>query len=491
MFMGMRQTGEFELLSRIATNDGHGENCSYFDGWKAYDSDPFHPKHNPKGVIQMGLAENQLCFDLIEDWLKRNPEASICTREGISQFRDIGNFQDYHGLSSFRRAIARFMEKARGGRVRFDPDRVVMSGGATGAQETMAFCLANPGEAFLIPTPYYPGFDRDFRWRTGVELLPFDCYSSNKFKITQSALESAYQEAVKNNVRVKGVLVANPSNPLGTTMDRETLRSLVSFVNDKNIHLVVDEIFSGTVFDSPDFVSVAEIVEDEPGRFNRDLIHVVYSLSKDLGLPGFRVGVIYSFNDAVVRCARRMSSFGLVSTQTQHLLAAMLGDEEFTSKYLAESRRRLAERRRTFEAGLREVGVRSLDSNAGLFCWMDLRHLLEAKTVEEELKLWRIIVHEVKLNISPGASFHCAESGWFRVCFANMDKDTMDTALGRIRAFMARAERHRATNEKKKKWAAAAALRLSLPRNGRRYDDILISPHLAMSPHSPLVRAAT
>ncbi|KAG6505961.1 hypothetical protein ZIOFF_031274 [Zingiber officinale] len=274
-------------------------------------------------------------------------------------------------------------------------------------------------------------------------------------------------------------------------MDRETLRSLVSFVNDKNIHLVVDEIFSGTVFDSPDFVSVAEIVEDEPGRFNRDLIHVVCSLSKDLGLPGFRVGVIYSFNDAVVRCARRMSSFGLVSTQTQHLLAAMLGDEEFTSMYLAESRQRLAERRRTFEAGLREVGVRSLDSNAGLFCWMDLRHLLEAKTVEEELKLWRIIVHEVKLNISPGASFHCAESGWFRVCFANMDKDTMDTALGRIRAFMARAERHRATNEKKKKWAAAAALRLSLPRNGRRYDDILISPHLAMSPHSPLVRAAT
>lgn len=49
------------------------------------------------------------------------------------------------------------MAKVRGNTVAFDPDRVVMSGGATGAHETMAFCLANPGDAFLVPTPYYPG----------------------------------------------------------------------------------------------------------------------------------------------------------------------------------------------------------------------------------------------------------------------------------------------------------------------------------------------
>lgn len=48
------------LLSKIATNDGHGENLAYFDGWKAYDRNPFHPTQNPEGVIQMGLAENQV-----------------------------------------------------------------------------------------------------------------------------------------------------------------------------------------------------------------------------------------------------------------------------------------------------------------------------------------------------------------------------------------------------------------------------------------------
>jgi 1-aminocyclopropane-1-carboxylate synthase len=52
--------GKPELLSRMAAGDGHGENSSYFDGWKAYDENPFDLHHNRGGVIQMGLAENQV-----------------------------------------------------------------------------------------------------------------------------------------------------------------------------------------------------------------------------------------------------------------------------------------------------------------------------------------------------------------------------------------------------------------------------------------------
>lgn len=50
------------------------------------------------------------------------------------------------------------MEKTRGGRVRFDPERVVMAGGATGANESIIFCLADPDDAFLVPSPYYPAY---------------------------------------------------------------------------------------------------------------------------------------------------------------------------------------------------------------------------------------------------------------------------------------------------------------------------------------------
>ncbi|KAL4363587.1 hypothetical protein GQ457_04G031110 [Hibiscus cannabinus] len=480
-----------QLLSKVATNNRHGENTPYFEGWKAYDSNPFHPTQNPQGVIQMGLAENQLCFDLIEKWLLENPDASICTAEGIDRFRDIAIFQDYHGLKEFREGVAKLMGRVGGNRVKFDPNRIVMSGGATGANETVMFCLADPGDAFLVPSPYYAAFARDLRWRTGLEIVPVDCKSSNNFRITRAALEEAYEEAQRSNINVKGVIIANPSNPLGTVLDKETMRSLVSFINDKSIHLVCDEIYAATVFGSPRFISVAEIIQDMD--CNRDLIHIVYSLSKDMGLPGFRVGIVYSFNDCVMNCARKMSSFGLVSSQTQFLLAAMLNDEEFVGNFLRESSKRLAKRHHVFTKGLERIGISTLKSNAGLFFWMDMRPLLKEQTVQAEIELWRVIINKVKLNVSPGSSFQCSEPGWFRVCFANMDDETVQVALERIREFVHQGKEEDGVSEKSKHWRKQN-LRLSFS-SSRLYNESLMSPHM-ISPHSPipqspLVRART
>ncbi|KAK4268831.1 hypothetical protein QN277_022064 [Acacia crassicarpa] len=479
---------DYQLLSKIATNDKHGENSPYFDGWKAYDRDPFHPTKNPDGVIQMGLAENQLSFDLIEDWIMENPKASICTPEGVNQFKHIANFQDYHGLPEFTKGVANFMSKVRGGRVKFDPDRILMSGGATGANELIMFCLADPGDAFLVPSPYYPAFVRDLCWRTGIQIIPVHCDSSNNFKITREALEEAYQKAQEDNINVKGLIITNPSNPLGTTLDRETLKSAVSFINEKNIHLVCDEIYAATVFNSPGYVSVSEILQDIES-INLDLIHVIYSLSKDMGLPGFRVGIVYSYNEEVVHCGRKMSSFGLVSSQTQHLLGAMLNDDEFVDGFLKESSRRLGKRHSVFTKGLEKEGISCLPSNAGLFVWMNLRKLLKEQTFEGEMMLWRDIINEVKLNVSPGSSFDCKEPGWFRVCFANMDDETVEVALRRIRAFVGK-ETTPSSSPKKpvklKRWNSN--LRLSLS-SSRRFDETVLSPHNMMSPHSPLVQA--
>ncbi|MBA0794360.1 hypothetical protein Gohar_018694 [Gossypium harknessii] len=477
-------------MSKIATGNGHGENSPYFDGWKAYETNPFHPIDRPDGVIQMGLAENQLCFEFIKKWLMEHPEASLCTAEGVNRFKETALFQDYHGMPEFRQAVAKFMGKVRGDRVKFDPDRIVMSGGATGAHEMVAFCLADPGEALLVPTPYYPGFDRDLRWRTGVELVPVICESSHNFQITRTAMEAAYEKAQEANLKVKGLLITNPSNPLGTTMDRETLKSIVKFINEKNIHLIGDEIYAATVFKDPEFVSISEVIQEV--ECNHDLIHIVYSLSKDMGFPGFRVGIVYSYNDAVVNCARKMSSYGLVSSQTQHLIATMLNDDDFLHNFIMESKEQLFKRHKYFTWSLSQVGIGSLKSNGGLFIWMDLRKLLKEKTFDAEMDLWRVIINEVKLNVSPGSSFHCHEPGWFRVCFANMEDNTMEVALSRIRSFILK------NNESiiPRKLCRRSSLKLSLSRSlSRRMDDFM-SPAGIMSPHSPLpqsplVRART
>lgn len=427
------------LLSTIATCNSHGQDSSYFLGWEEYEKNPYDEVRNPKGIIQMGLAENQLSFDLLESWLAKNPDVAGFKRDGKSIFRELALFQDYHGLPSFKKALVDFMADIRGNKVTFDPNHIVLTAGSTSANETLIFCLAEQGDAFLLPTPYYPGFDRDLKWRTGVEIVPIQCTSSNNFQITEPALKQAYEEARKRNLRVKGVLVTNPSNPLGTTMSRSELNLLVDFIKEENyMHLISDEIYSGTVFSSPGFVSVMEILKERNDVADEvwNRVHVVYSLSKDLGLPGFRVGAIYSENDTVVAAATKMSSFGLVSSQTQYLLSAMLGDKKFTKNYINENQKRLKRRQRMLVSGLQKAGISCLESNAGLFCWVDMRHLLHSNTFEAEMELWKKIVYQVGLNISPGSSCHCTEPGWFRLCFANMSEETLGLAMKRLKNFV-------------------------------------------------------
>eukprot|EP00253_Pinus_taeda_P033438 PITA_33438 len=426
-----------DRLSSLAVCKAHWEDSPYFEGWKEYATNPYHPINNPSGIIQMALSENQLSLDLLESWLWTHPEASIWAEEDDSRFRELAFYRDNHGLPACRTAIAMFMEEIGGRKVKFERDRIVLTAGATAAHEVLTFCLADRGEAFLVPTPYYPGFDRDLKWRTGVEIIPVHCSSCNDFRITIPALEAAYEQARDRNIQVKGLLIINPSNPLGTTMDASTLRNLLAFVYEKNIHLVCNEIYSGSVFSYPKFTSIAEILAADKIS-QTDRVHIVYSLYKDLGLPGFRVGVIYSYNGTVVAAARRMSSFSLVSSQTQHLIASMLPDKEFVREYLAENSKRLQKRHEMFVSGLRVAGINCLNGNAGLFCWVDLRHLLQSRNEEGEIRLWKIILKEIGLNVSPGSACHCSEPGWFKFCFANMNDQTVQESLNRIQLFMER-----------------------------------------------------
>lgn len=50
------------------------------------------------------------------------------------------------------------MAEIRGNKVTFEANNIVLTAGATSANETLMFCLAEAGDAFLLPTPYYPGF---------------------------------------------------------------------------------------------------------------------------------------------------------------------------------------------------------------------------------------------------------------------------------------------------------------------------------------------
>jgi aminotransferase len=327
--------------------------------------------------------------------------------------------------------MADFMHEVM--KVPFNPDQIVLTAGATPAIEMLGFCLAEPGNAFLVPSPYYPSFTKDLKWRAGVELVPVPCRSSDNFNVTINALDRAFSQTKKRGLTVRALLISNPSNPVGTTLDSATLSMLLGFATEKNIHLICDEIYAGSVYDSPNFISIAKVLDS--GEFDKSRVHIIYGTSKDLCLSGFRVGVIYSYNDKVLKAARKMSRFCGVSSQTQHLLIAMLSDTQFIQQYMTENQRRLGKMSHVLTEGLKEAGIKYVKSNAGLYCWVEMGNLMPSYSEKGEINLWDKLLNETKINVTPGSACHCIEPGWFRICFGSLSCQDMTVALQRIREF--------------------------------------------------------
>ncbi|RWV94268.1 hypothetical protein BHE74_00009451 [Ensete ventricosum] len=108
-------------------------------------------------------------------------------------------------------------------------------------------------------------------------------------------------------VSIGSVIGAGHRRCQGSQEERPTA---VDVISNGKIDSSDNEIYSGLVFSSDEFVSMAEIVE-ACGHEEHERVHIVYNLSKD---PGYRVGMIYSYNNEVVMTVRRMSSFTLVSS---------------------------------------------------------------------------------------------------------------------------------------------------------------------------------
>lgn len=273
--------------------------------------------------------------------------AERCLRDGRTQYTDA------LGLLPLRERISAWYARRFG--VDVPARRIVLTAGASGALQLACLALVEPGDEILMPDPSYP-CNRHFVSAAEGRAVMLPSGPEQRFQLSAAAVAQAWTE------RTRGVLLASPSNPTGTSIAPDEMRRIVEQVRARGGVTIVDEIYLGLSYDEAFGVSALTQGDD---------VVTINSFSKYFNMTGWRLGwtVVPEPMVAVVeKLAQNL--YICPSTVAQHAALAC-----FEPESLSEYERRRAEfraRRDFLVPALNRLGLTvPVMPDGAFYAWAD------------------------------------------------------------------------------------------------------------------------
>lgn len=208
--------------------------------------------------------------------------------EGMDAMRKIDRkVLEYSPSQGFLSLRQRISEYYAGFGMKYSPDEIIVT---TGASEAVLFsfitCM-DPGDEIITTEPTYANY-LSFAAAAGVKVVPITTSIDNGFALPPA---DRFEELITDKTRA--ILICNPNNPSGSLYSREEMEMLAEIVKRHGIFLFADEVYREFVYDGMDFFSAGHLegVDENVVIFD--------SMSKRFSECGIRIGAVITKNKAV------------------------------------------------------------------------------------------------------------------------------------------------------------------------------------------------
>lgn len=339
--------------------------------------------------------------------------AAKAVHDGLTQYTQAT------GLMALRERISHWYRQRFG--VQVPASRIILTAGASAALQMACLALIESGDEILMPDPSYP-CNRHFVSAADGKAILIPTTAAERFQLSADKVASNWTSATR------GVLLASPSNPTGTSIHPDELRRIHSVVQKHGGITLVDEIYLGLSHD-PQYGHTALALDDE--------IISINSFSKYFSMTGWRLGwmvVPEHLVSVIERLAQNL--FICPSTIAQHAALACFEDDS-----IAEYERRRTEfkaRRDYFIPALNALGLTvPVMPDGAFYAWADCSAACERLGVKDSWELAFKIMNEAHVAVTPGRDFGQADTHRFIRFSTASSMDQLQQAIARLRTLLA------------------------------------------------------